>query len=63
MTKSFINAEKCLCCDQCLAAMKCISRAIFRLSEKEPAIIEAQFCRGCGICIKACKGGAIITVL
>lgn len=63
MAKSFINAEKCLCCAECLAAMACTSRAIFRLSEKEPAVIEAQFCRGCGICTKVCKGGAIITLL
>ncbi len=61
--KSFIRAEKCLCCAECLAAKACPGRVIFRLDAKEPAIIDAQFCHGCGICIKACKGGAITTVL
>ncbi len=60
MTKSFIRAEKCLCCSECCAAKTCTSRAIFRLDAKEPAIIEAQFCRGCSVCIKVCKGGAIM---
>ncbi|VVB94378.1 Indolepyruvate oxidoreductase subunit IorA [uncultured archaeon] len=63
MTKSFIRAEKCLCCAECLAAKACTSRAIFRLDVKEPAIIDAQFCHGCSMCIEACKGDAIITGL
>lgn len=63
MTKSFICAVKCLCCSECLAAKACPSRAIFRLDAKEPSIIEAQFCHGCGICIEACKSSAIIAVL
>ena len=63
MTKSFIRAEKCIFCADCLAAKACISRAIFRLDAKESAIIDAQFCHGCGMCIEACKGGAIVIML
>jgi Pyruvate/2-oxoacid:ferredoxin oxidoreductase delta subunit len=63
MTKSFIRAEKCLYCAECFAAKACQSKAIFRLDAKEPAIIESRFCHGCGLCIEACKGGAIVIVL
>jgi len=36
---------------------------MFRLDAKEPAIIESRFCHGCGMCIEACKGGAIVIML
>ena len=50
-----INSEKCKCCEQCY--LYCPDGVISINYGK--AVIDYDFCKGCGICAKICKIGAI----
>lgn len=50
-----INAEACVGCLQCY--LYCPDGVIFKDGKK--AAIDYDFCKGCGICRKICKFGAI----
>lgn len=50
-----IEKEKCVGCLQCY--LHCPDGVIFKSADKVD--IDYDFCKGCGICKKACKPGAI----
>lgn len=50
-----IEKEKCIGCLQCY--LHCPDGVIFKSADKVE--IDYDFCKGCGICKKACKPGAI----
>lgn len=54
-TRPVVNAEKCVGCMQCY--LYCPDGAI--TVEDGKAVIDYDFCKGCGICNKICKLSAI----
>ena len=50
-----IDATKCVGCLQCY--LHCPDGVIFRKEGK--VAIDYDFCKGCGICLKECRPGAI----
>ncbi len=50
-----IDTEKCVNCLQCY--MYCPDGVIYKKDSK--VSIDYDFCKGCGICTKICKFGAI----
>lgn len=52
-----IDAEKCRNCLQCY--FYCPDGTIFKDEENGKVKVDYDFCKGCGICVKSCKFGAI----
>jgi pyruvate ferredoxin oxidoreductase delta subunit len=50
-----VNSEKCIGCEQCY--LYCPDGVIAIRDGK--AVIDYDFCKGCGICAKICRIGAI----
>ena len=58
--KASINPNKCLQCEKCFSAEACPTKAIFKVELDGPAVIEQEYCYGCGDCIEKCPAKAII---
>lgn len=52
-----IDASKCVMCSQCY--LHCPDGTIYELETEKRYEIDYDFCKGCGICAKMCKPGAI----
>lgn len=52
-----VYTEKCVGCEQCY--LYCPDGVISIKNGK--AVIDYDFCKGCGICVKICRPGAIET--
>ena len=53
-----IDAEKCVRCLRCF--LLCPDGAVDKSGERME--IDYDYCKGCGICCRACKPGAITMV-
>ncbi|XHH08628.1 MAG: 4Fe-4S binding protein [Candidatus Bathyarchaeia archaeon] len=60
MHKAYIDPEKCLRCLICGALRACPPKAIFRIDQDDPNIVEPDLCHGCGFCISKCPANAIV---
>ncbi|RMF90494.1 MAG: hypothetical protein D6733_03700 [Methanobacteriota archaeon] len=54
-----ILAGRCRLCSPCPSIEACRSKALFRLDEDEPPVVEQAYCQGCGDCAGACPYSAI----
>jgi Pyruvate/2-oxoacid:ferredoxin oxidoreductase delta subunit len=57
--KAIIDPTKCIQCSKCHVAKECPIKAVFRISDDEPAVVDMALCHGCGICIAACPSKAV----
>ncbi len=57
--KAIIDATKCKMCKKCLVAKECPIKAVFRISDDEPAVVDMRLCHGCGVCAAACPSNAV----
>ncbi len=57
--KAIIDAAKCVCCKKCTVAAVCPIKAVFRISDDEPAIVDMNLCHGCGMCLTRCPAKAV----
>lgn len=55
-----IDPKLCQRCTVCLALRRCKGNVIRISAPGEPPTLEAQYCWGCMICIRACPRNAII---
>ncbi len=55
--KPVVTSEKCVGCEQCY--LYCPDGVISISDENKKAKVDYDFCKGCGICAKICKLGAI----
>ncbi len=53
--RPIVDTEKCISCLRCY--LHCPDGVIFRQDGK--VAVDYDFCKGCGICKKMCKSGAI----
>ncbi len=58
--KAIINPEECICCEKCAVAKACSIKAVFRLGEGEPAVVDMSLCHGCGLCAAKCPADAVV---
>lgn len=59
MYKAIINPDKCIRCPICTAARAYPPKAIFRIDNDDPNIVEPELCHGCADCVSKCVGNAI----
>jgi MinD superfamily P-loop ATPase len=59
MPRAYIDPGKCQKCAKCRAAVICPVKAIFRIDQEEPAVVETSLCHGCGDCQPECPAKAI----
>jgi Pyruvate/2-oxoacid:ferredoxin oxidoreductase delta subunit len=59
MLKALLDYRKCLRCQECSAAKVCPSKAIYKLELEGPAVIEKEYCYGCGDCTEECPAKAV----
>jgi MinD superfamily P-loop ATPase len=60
MQKAYVEPEKCLCCPKCFAVRASPIKAIFIISNEDPAVVDPRLCHGCGDCVDKCIGKAIV---
>jgi len=58
--KAIIDANKCRLCKKCLVARECPIKAVFRLGNDEPAVINMDLCHGCSLCVSKCPSNAVV---
>ncbi|MGD6850797.1 MAG: 4Fe-4S dicluster domain-containing protein [Candidatus Bathyarchaeia archaeon] len=46
--KAIIDPTKCILCKKCSVARECPVKAVFRIADDEPAVVELRLCHGCG---------------
>ena len=59
MLKAFIDFDRCLKCEKCIAAEVCPTKAVFKIDSDGPVIVEQSTCYGCGDRVEKCSGKAI----
>ncbi|MDI6716745.1 MAG: 4Fe-4S binding protein [Actinomycetota bacterium] len=59
MIKAGVNYNKCKICKKCVARRACPTKALFKLDEDEPAVVDLKLCHGCGDCVAACPHKAL----
>ena len=55
-----LDAEKCTGCLQCY--MQCPDGTVYKVADPEgsaPVAVDYDFCKGCGVCVRACRFGAL----
>ena len=59
MITAIVDFEKCGPCTRCEIVKACDIRAIIKVDDDEPAIIDQALCHGCAECLPHCPYGAI----
>jgi Fe-S-cluster-containing hydrogenase component 2 len=59
MLQPEIDFDACQVCDACEARRVCKTRAIVKIDWDEPPVIALERCSRCGLCVMACRFGAI----
>jgi ferredoxin len=60
MPRAYIDPEKCTRCPKCYASRVCPIKAIFKISDDEPSVVDMATCHGCGDCVDACPAKAVV---